>query len=138
MGEATTTENALVEAVHEMLDEDLGRAVKAVARAMEERGVRCLLVASRTGTPPAVVVTLTVDDVTAEAVRRVVTPVLRRAGVSEEAIPMMSGAAGAAVSQWLAKQRAKQQQQQAAAAAPPGGEPQGPPKWSPGRRRAGG
>ena len=136
MGDASATENALVEAVHGMLDEDLGRTAKVLARAMAERGVRCLLVASRTGSTPAVEVTLTIDDVTAEAVRRVVTPVLRRTGMSEEAIPVLSGSAGAFVSQWLAKQRAKQAASRAAE--PQDAMPQGPPKWSPGRRRTGG
>jgi hypothetical protein len=131
MGEASRTEQTLVDAIHAMADEEPGRLAEVVGRSLEERGIRCLLVTSRTGSAPSVVVTLTVDDVTAEAVRRVVTPVLRKAGLAEEAIPMMSGAAGAAVSGWLEKQRAKRQ----ARPVEPEGSWEGPPKWSPGRRR---
>lgn len=135
MAEATPVERGLIEAVQAMVDEAPARTADVIARALESRGIRCLLVASGAVKPPSVVVTLTIDDVTAEAVRRVVIPVLRKAGMSEEAIPMMAGSAGTFVSQWLSKQRAQRQQQQAAVGEAP---PQGPPRWQPGRRRAGG
>lgn len=135
MGELTATEQALVAAVHDALDADPEGTVRLIARAMQERGMRALIVGSRSGSSPTVAITLTIDDVTSEAVRRVVVPVLRKAGVPEEAIPVMAGSAGAVVSQWLAKQRARQQQQQATASAACAPPPQGPPRWSPGRRR---
>lgn len=143
----TPTELALREAVTNMIAENPGRVLPAVAAVLEQHGVRCLAVAIGVAEKPQVVITATIDDVTRETVTQVTRPVLIRVGFPEDVVPIMAGAAGSAVARAITAQRVKRQQQQAAEAAvaaqqppipSPTPMPSGPrPAWVPGPRRGG-
>ncbi len=147
MKEQSPAEKALREALLDYLEENPARLPKVLAETLEEQGVRILGVFVGLGDRPGyphVVTSVTLDDVTAQTVTQVVTPILSRIGLSPDAIPVMAGTAGAVVSRWLAGQRQKAAQRAAAATAAAAAADPGPadessdaaPEWDPRRRRS--
>lgn len=157
MREPSPAEKALSDALVDYLEENPARLPQVISETLKERGVRLLGVFIGLGGHPEyphVVATVTLDDVTAQTVTQVVTPILSRVWLPPDAIPVMAGTAGAVVSRWLASQRQKAQQRAGAAASGGAGAsaaaPDGwstdesgtdpsrwnkPPQWDPRRRR---
>lgn len=78
------------------------RLLPALGRALEARGVR-LIAASVGGGQTQVVVTAKIEDVSSSVVTDVVAPILRKAGIPDESVPMMAAMAGTGFSQWVKK-----------------------------------
>jgi hypothetical protein len=102
------TEAELTRAVMALADLAPSRVLPALARALEGLGCRVLFAAVGLTENPQVTVTVTVDDVTSEVVKQVAVPILLRAGIGPEAVPMFANMAGGAVSRWLRFQREAQ------------------------------
>ena len=81
-----------------------GKAVEVFAKTCEENGIRVVLAAVHDDWPhPQVQLTCTMNDVTAKVVSQVVDPVLRKAGIPDKSILVLSVAAGEAAVRALHK-----------------------------------
>ncbi len=121
-----------------------GKAIEVIAKTLEDNGIRVVLAAVHDDWPhPQVALTVSPDDVTAKVVAQVVDPVLRRVGVPENSVLMLSVAAGEAAVRAFKryregtarKIRVKTENQQSASS--PAAESEEPfkPAWDPNRRR---
>ncbi len=121
-----------------------GKAIEVIAKTLEDNGIRVVLAAVHDDWPhPQVALTVSPDDVTAKVVAQVVDPVLRRVGVPENSVLMLSVAAGEAAVRAFKryregtarKIRVKTENQQSAPS--PAAESEEPfkPAWDPNRRR---
>jgi hypothetical protein len=118
----------LVQQIEFCLDLAPNKVIEVFAKTLENAGIRVVLAAvSDKWTHPQVELTATLDDVTAKTVAQVADPVLRKAGVPESMVLMLSAAAGQAAVQALRSYANRQSQQQH--------RPTKQPAWDPSRMR---
>ena len=135
--------DGLREQINYAVDLAPSKAIEVIAKTLEENGIRVVLAAVHDDWPhPQVALTVTPDDVTAKVVSQVVDPVLRKVGVPESSVLMLSVAAGEAAIRAFKRYREgtarKIRVGETRGAAPgPVAEPEEPfkPAWDPNRRR---